>query len=199
MVTDRRAFGTELKQQRERRKITLQSISQDSKVPASLFEGLERGDCSRWPAAIYGRAYVRAYADAIGANPNHVVERFTALYHPAPPDEPGATPRAAESASLRISMDDAPAFEPGILARRAALAGADLVIGFLIATIAYVGLDLGAWTAIASVLAYHTVGRLVSDEPLLYWMYVRARTAGLPEPEQPDKVRPVGDAASTTA
>ena len=66
MVSDRRGLGERLKRQRERRGITLQQISQSSKVPASLFAGLEAGDCSRWPAGLYARAYIRAYADAIG-------------------------------------------------------------------------------------------------------------------------------------
>lgn len=199
MVSERRAFGAELKQQRERRKITLQSISQDSKVPASLFEGLERGDCSRWPAAIYGRAYVRAYADAVGLDASRVVERFTAIYHPAPPGESGAAP--SDGPGLRLSMDDGPAFKPALVAKRAALAGADLVIGFLIASVAYTGLGLGVWTTVGCVLAYFTAGRVISDDPLLYWMYLRMRTAGLqsPDADADDKVRAVGDAASTTA
>ena len=80
MVSDRRGLGERLKRQRERRGVTLQQISHSSKVPASLFAALEAGDCSRWPAGLYARAYVRAYADAIGLNPDETVEEFVAAF-----------------------------------------------------------------------------------------------------------------------
>ena len=80
MVSDRRGLGERLKRQRERRGVTLQQISHSSKVPASLFAALEAGDCSRWPAGLYARAYIRAYADAMGLNPDETVEEFVAAY-----------------------------------------------------------------------------------------------------------------------
>jgi hypothetical protein len=49
-------------------------------------------------------------------------------------------------------------------------------------------------------LAYHAVGRLVSDEPLFMWLAHRVRSASLeptPGPESGEVA--VGDAASTTA
>jgi hypothetical protein len=52
------------------------------------------------------------------------------------------------------------------------------------------------------VLSYFTIGRVISDEPLLYHVYRRLRTrpakAVATEPAT-DEVAPVGDAASTAA
>ena len=97
MVTDRRSLGERLKRQRERRGVTLKQISQSSKVPASLFAGLEAGDCSRWPAGLYARAYVRTYAEAIGLSPDETVEEFVAAYGAAvKADGADAPPTARE-------------------------------------------------------------------------------------------------------
>jgi hypothetical protein len=52
------------------------------------------------------------------------------------------------------------------------------------------------------ILAYFTLGRVISDEPLLYHVYRRLRTRPAVPPlldEASDEVAPVGDAASTAA
>ena len=97
-------------------------------------------------------------------------------------------------------MAEEPAVDPERLARRAALAAAELVIGVLIASIAHAGFGVNAWITVSCVVSYYVAGRLVSDDPLLFWVYMRMRNASArPSPEpQPENV-PVGDAASTTA
>lgn len=203
MVSERRAFGERLKRHRERRGISLETIAHSTKVPASLFAGLERGDCARWPAEIYSRAYVRAYADAIGLNPADTAEEFSAIYGvtpSAPPVAGVAVQRSGGRGHLRLAMAQEPAVDPERLARRAALAAAELVIGLLIASIAHAGFGVNPWITVSCVLSYYVAGRLVSDDPLLYWIYMRMRNASTrPSPEpQPEGV-PVGDAARTTA
>src|SRR5204863_8562794 len=69
-------FGPRLRQERERRKISLDSIAATTKVSAALFEGLERDDVSRWPNGIFRRSFVRAYALAVGLDPETVVREF---------------------------------------------------------------------------------------------------------------------------
>jgi hypothetical protein len=205
MVSDRRGLGERLKRQRERRGITLDKISQSSKVPVSLFAGLEAGDCSRWPAGLYARAYVRAYAEAIGLNGDETVEEFVAAFGPAMGTDgiegaPAANTRTPNT--LRLSLVEEPAVELAGLARRAGLAAVDLLIGFLIASLAHVGLNQSVWITLALVLSYFTIGRVISDEPLLYHVYRRLRArpaqAVATEPAT-DEVAPVGDAASTAA
>jgi hypothetical protein len=68
-------------------------IAAQTKIKASLLEGLERDDISQWPAGIFRRAYVRAYALAIGFDADAAVREFLSLYpdavepieSPAPP------------------------------------------------------------------------------------------------------------------
>jgi hypothetical protein len=80
------SFGTRLRQQREERKVSLEDISAKTKIKVALLEGLEGDDLSRWPQGIFRRAYVRTYAQAIGLEPDTVLQQFLALY-PEPPEE----------------------------------------------------------------------------------------------------------------
>src|SRR5258708_61528 len=86
-------FGARMRQQREQQELCLATIADRTKIKASLLEALERDDLSHWPQGIYRRAYVRAYADAIGLNADTVVREFLEAYPepaeivetPAPP------------------------------------------------------------------------------------------------------------------
>ena len=94
-----RNFGRRLRDQRERAQITLSEIAAATKIKRSLFEELERGDVSAWPGGIFRRAFVRAYASAIGLSPESVVEEFTQVF----PD--GATRGGAEAKhELRLTL-----------------------------------------------------------------------------------------------
>ena len=77
------SFGARLRQQRERQQIALISISEQTKINLALLEGLERDDLLRWPTGIFRRAFIRAYAQAIGLEPDSVVREFLEL-HPDP-------------------------------------------------------------------------------------------------------------------
>jgi Helix-turn-helix domain len=203
MVSDRRGLGERLKRQRERRGVTLQQIAQSSKVPASLFAGLEAGDCSRWPAGLYARAYIRVYAEAIGLNAEETVEEFVATFG-ATIKADGIAPQASSprTVALRLSLVEESPIELDGLGRRAALAATDLLIGSLIAAVAAVGLGQGVWVTAALILSYFTLGRLISDEPLLFHVYRRLRarpaTPAVAE-EASDEVAPAADPASTAA
>src|SRR5262245_62013588 len=60
------AFGDFLRAARERRGLTLQQISNETKIPRRLLESLEHGDFGSVPAGMYQRAEIRAYAKAVG-------------------------------------------------------------------------------------------------------------------------------------
>jgi hypothetical protein len=73
-------FGTRLRLQREEQQIPLATIAEQTKIKLSLLEGLERDDVSRWPTGIFRRSYFRAYARAIGLEPDRMLNEFQALY-----------------------------------------------------------------------------------------------------------------------
>jgi transcriptional regulator with XRE-family HTH domain len=77
---EREAFGPNLRRLRVQRGISLERIAANTKVTTDLWSGLERNDLSRWPAGIYARAYVRAYAVEIGVDPDATVDEFCRLF-----------------------------------------------------------------------------------------------------------------------
>lgn len=208
MVSDRRIFGERLRRHRERRGITLASISESTKISTWLFVGLENGDCSRWPAGLYSRAYLRAYAEAVGLNADDTMEDFAVVFNgKGTPDGEGWRPhRRTAAGRLRLVLAEEPPTVPERVASRVPAAAGDLLVASGLALIPYVLLDPAAWVPVATVLGYQTVARLVSDEPLVTWLYRRARTSMvrterivLPEHGVPDEEVTVGDAASTAA
>jgi transcriptional regulator with XRE-family HTH domain len=79
-MSGREAFGPNLRRLRVQRGISLESIAAATKVNTDLWAGLERNDFSRWPAGIYARAYVRAYALEVGVDPDATVDEFCRLF-----------------------------------------------------------------------------------------------------------------------
>src|SRR5438093_3618672 len=74
------SFGARLRQRRERQQIALATIAEQTKIKLSLLEALERDDVSQWPSGIFRRAFIRAYAHAIGLSPDDIVREFLELY-----------------------------------------------------------------------------------------------------------------------
>ena len=89
-------FGTRLRVQREEQQIPLAAIAEQTKIKLSLLEGLERDDVSRWPTGIFRRSYFRAYASAIGLEPDRLLGEFQAL-HPDPDTEDDITEAVAQA------------------------------------------------------------------------------------------------------
>src|SRR2546428_3691754 len=79
-MSEREAFGPNLRRLRVQRGISLESIAAATKVHTDLWAGLERNDFSRWPAGIYARAYVRAYAVEVGVDPDATVDEVCRLF-----------------------------------------------------------------------------------------------------------------------
>jgi transcriptional regulator with XRE-family HTH domain len=117
------SFSTWLRKERERQNISIASIASSTKIKASLFEGLERGDVSQWPAGIFRRSFIRAYAEAIRLDPDTVcrkfVERFpdgeeiaraaaeTAANGSEPPETVATAPDATGPSSFRLTLAEA--------------------------------------------------------------------------------------------
>ncbi|HZR24308.1 MAG TPA: helix-turn-helix transcriptional regulator [Vicinamibacterales bacterium] len=76
----REAFGPNLRRQRMQRGVSLDWIAQETKVHVAMWTALEKNDFSKWPTGIYARAYVRSYAQMIGADPEATVDEFCRLF-----------------------------------------------------------------------------------------------------------------------
>jgi helix-turn-helix protein len=172
-----------LRSERERRHIALSSISANTKISATLFESLERGDVSRWPSGIYRRSFIRAYAVAIGLDPDTVAREFLEQFPDplesppaveAPPVTAGAAgvagpapaPPAVPGAVVRVRVADAGRpFAPGRLLaglrRRAAAAACDGGVVTAIALIAFIACDRFWLPLGVTMFAYYLGGILL--------------------------------------
>jgi hypothetical protein len=91
------SFGSRLRQRREERQIDLIAISERTKIKVALLEGLETDDVSAWPSGIFRRAYIRAYAQMVGLDPDETLREFSKV-HPDPGDAVVTTAAAAAAA-----------------------------------------------------------------------------------------------------
>ena len=107
------SLGARLRAQRLSRKVSIASIAESTKILGALLEALEHDDVSRWPSGLYRRAFIRAYASAIGLDPERVVREFLERFPdpeavPAPALEAGHNGPALRSprSALRLTLAD---------------------------------------------------------------------------------------------
>ena len=91
------SFGARLRQQREARQIDLVAISEQTKIKLALLDAVEHDDVSHWPSGIFRRAYIRAYAQFIGLDPDVILREFLEV-HPDPGDSIVASVAGAAAA-----------------------------------------------------------------------------------------------------
>lgn len=177
----REVFGPNLRRVRLRRGVSLDDLSASTKVSIELWEAMEDNDFSRWPTGIYARAYIREYAEAIGANPDATVDEFCRLFsegdrraerlmrghaelvgHPLEwsDDLPPALAEGERRASSRAEAKGVRAWGEARHLRRLA-AGLDLIVvllSWIVASVARV--DFWATLALTTLL-YHGVSLAV--------------------------------------
>ena len=117
-MSERDTFGPRLQRERERRGITLETISALTNVGVELWDGLERNDFSRWPRGIFARAFIRDYARAVGLDADEIVDEFCRLF-PVGDRRTGRVIRAqAELIGHQPEYHDEPQLIPGGVDRR---------------------------------------------------------------------------------
>jgi transcriptional regulator with XRE-family HTH domain len=135
------SFGARLRRERERRSIEIADVAARTKIKASLFEALERNDVSQWPAGLFRRSFIRAYAEAVGLDVQatlvEFVQHFPDLSDPAadryaverkaaPPRKAFAFGAATPSALPPSAANDKPAEQRELEKRRPDLKGVAL-------------------------------------------------------------------------
>jgi transcriptional regulator with XRE-family HTH domain len=79
-MTPQETFVTRLRRHRQRNQISLDEIALETRVKRELLEGLENNDLTGWPRGLYARAWLRAYASAVGLDPIDTVDEFCRLF-----------------------------------------------------------------------------------------------------------------------
>jgi transcriptional regulator with XRE-family HTH domain len=165
------AFGSELRRERERRKIGLAGVAESTKIKQSLLASLERGDASHWPAGLYRRAFFREYAAALGLPSEALLSEFLRLF----PEQGGAAPSRIEPADptggLRLTFASERRWSAATVAAQAAAAltdaGAVLVIGAAFSR--FSGGALWIITALFAV-AYYSIATMSMGKSPTLWM-----------------------------
>jgi cytoskeleton protein RodZ len=90
---DAATFGAYLQNRREGRHLSLHDVAAETKIAGRYLAALERGDVRSWPGGLYRRAMVRAYAAAIGLDPETTVCEFEDAFNEQPTQvEPDPSP-----------------------------------------------------------------------------------------------------------
>ncbi len=114
-----RTVGARLREAREKRGVSLRQIANSTRISVMSLEALERSDLSRLPGGIFTRAFIRAYAQEVGLDPDRTIQDFiaelppeaaTATAHP-PASEDGEkldADRKAVATALRLALVSLP-------------------------------------------------------------------------------------------
>jgi cytoskeletal protein RodZ len=117
--------GARLKQARESTRVSLRQIANETKISVSALEAIERNDVGKLPGGIFARAFVRAYADALGLDVESTVREYFAQF-----------PHMADAPPVAVFV------EPDVAAPNPVLAAALKAAAFGIPVVALV-----AWVA----------------------------------------------------
>jgi transcriptional regulator with XRE-family HTH domain len=169
----RQEFCLALKTARERKGMTLAQIAEATKIPASLFAGLERNDLRRWPRGLFRRSFFRDYARTIGLPVAEACAEFVRLF----PEEGGAEAvTAVETASEPAPADELPLIldaawhgPASTLLTRLCAATIDAAGILAVASLAWLaGLNWPTITAVFA-LAYFSLGTALLGESPAKW------------------------------
>jgi cytoskeletal protein RodZ len=69
-------FGDQLRQAREARGVSLDTVSDATRIAQRHLEALERSDLGGLPRGPFGRGYIRAYAGFLGIDPQPILEAY---------------------------------------------------------------------------------------------------------------------------
>jgi len=176
----RQEFCLALRATRERKGISLAQIAESTKIPASLFAALERGDLRRWPKGLFRRSFFRDYARIIGLPLAETCEEFVRLF----PDETcavakagGATLEPEQTADVRLVFDTTWHGPHAPVRSRLLVALLDAVAVVLMAAALtrVQGMHLPSAIAIVA-LAYFSLATALLGESPAHWVRARRRS-----------------------
>jgi len=167
-------LGARLKRAREARGLSLQDIALTTKISVVALEALERHDYSRLPGGIFGRAFVRAYASAVGLDAEQAVQEFL--------EERARREREAEKVVRRpeVTVDDRQFLDRQMRAMRV-MRG--VVVAVAVISVGALAYQLWAWWPRTPV---GEAGEGASDRPM--------DTPVQTPPASADRARPAGPA-----
>jgi cytoskeletal protein RodZ len=102
------SLGAELKQAREQRGVTLEELSQSTKIGTRLLRALEQDHYDQLPGGIFTKGFIRAYARAVGVDDEKAIADYLAATEPSQPESQNDN-NAAAALNRIVEVGDAPA------------------------------------------------------------------------------------------
>ena len=124
------SFGAQLKQERERKGVTLEDISLTTKIGTRMLRALEEEHFDQLPGGIFNKGFIRAYARCLDMDEEQAIADYLVAT--------GATPSAKKSEN-----DQAPILEPPSREENPTTAG--LPWGTFAVVLLIVALGFAAW------------------------------------------------------
>jgi cytoskeleton protein RodZ len=78
------SVASELKSEREKRKISLSQIAAETRISLRHLESLEEGRFNDLPGGIYNKAFLKAYCEILNLDSREIMQRYEAEISPAP-------------------------------------------------------------------------------------------------------------------
>jgi hypothetical protein len=95
-------LGGQLRAERERRGAVLEQVSEVTKIRKTYLEALEAHDWKALPADVFTRGYVRAYAQYLGLDQEHLLKVYARERRTAGVDDPSTSERAQHDAARAV-------------------------------------------------------------------------------------------------
>ncbi len=94
-----KSFGEKLREAREAKGLTCSQVAEKTRILVQIVEELEKEDFHRIAAPIYGRGFVRLYAQCVGLDPVELNREFMEIYegHRAPIVKTRSVPSRSET------------------------------------------------------------------------------------------------------
>jgi cytoskeleton protein RodZ len=105
------SFGEKLRREREKRSITLDQISQSTKIGTRMLQALEEDKFNQLPGGIFNKGFVRAYARHLGLDDDQTVADYLEASGEAPlvqPELPAQPPVRRIEASDEVPQRPLP-------------------------------------------------------------------------------------------
>ena len=72
------SVAIDLKEEREKKNISLAQIASDTRISLRYLQCIEEGRFSDLPGGVYNRAFLKAYCESINIDPREILERYDA-------------------------------------------------------------------------------------------------------------------------
>ena len=115
------SFGQTLRNAREAKGFTPSQVAAQTRILVQIINDMEKEDFHRIPAPIYGRGFVRLFAECVGLAPDPLIQEFMEIYSgrrppradiPVPPPVPKPPPPPPVSAPPPPAPEPEPELEP---------------------------------------------------------------------------------------